>query len=89
MLQNALAAKRGLQAGAGAAGAPKAARKAGKVIAVPVRGRGKGRGAAGRGGSSGRGAANGTAQPALHPASLKITIRNDRVRMRASCMRLL
>ena len=81
-LQNVLEAKRGLKAGGGEAGVQKAGRKAGKVIAVPIRGRGKGRGGAGRGGGSGRGATNGTAQPSLHPASLKITIRNDRVRLR-------
>ena len=50
------------------------------MLAVPVRGRGRG----GRGGSSTRGPANGKEQP-LHPASLKITIRNDRVRSMRRC----
>ena len=67
-LQTALAAKRGIpEVGAkGKSGA--------KVLAVPVRGRGRG----GRSGGA-RGATNGREHP-LHPASLKITIRNDRVR---------
>ena len=71
-LQTALAAKRGLPEGGAKASNQKAG---GKVLAVPVRGRGRG----GRGGSA-RGATNGGREQPLHPASLKITIRNDRVR---------
>jgi hypothetical protein len=61
----------------------------GKVMAVPVRtsgaqrGGGGGRrgGAGGRGGGGRGGGGRGQMPQALHPAALKITIRNDKVRM--------
>ena len=85
VLQKVLAQKRGLQQPAGGNVQKKGSAK-GKVLAVPInKGRKEGRGqarGAGRGGRGGRGATGGRGQPTekqWNPASLKITIKNDKV----------
>jgi hypothetical protein len=92
MLQEVLAQKRGLEKPAGGSIHKQGSAK-GRGVAIPVgrslggrgqaRGTGK-RGRGGRGSVGGRGSLEGRAQPAekkWNPASLKITIKNDKVGM--------